>query len=168
MNEKISSLTPEQAQRAVLTFFDLLPAELWQDRTKPSVARLETLADRMDENAPEEIRSALKVLRGEEDVECKGEVAKIILESFWQQDALRPYVEQALAKMAEPHMVIDPISIGIIITVLAVLSSKYHKKTTDKNGRTSELSLEGGAPKLIEAFTGFVKALPKKLLEKLA
>ncbi len=169
MNDRISSLTAEQAQRALLTFFDLLPDDLWKDQSKPSVARLETLADRMEGSAPDEVRAALKILRSEGNAGVKGEVAKVILDACRGQDALLPYVEQALAKSSEPHMMaIDPVTIGVIITVLAALSSKYRKTSTDKRGKKTEVVFEGGGAKLIDSFTGFVKALPKKLLEKLA
>lgn len=166
MNGQIASLSSEQAQRAVLAFYDLMPGEIWKDGTKPSVARLETLAGRLQEHAPDEIQTVLKALRGEGDLELKGEVAIFLLESFAQHESLRPYVEQALLKIAQPHMAIDPVSIGIIVTLLAAFSSTIHFKGTSKDKKI-EIILDGKAPELIEAFTGFVKVLPKKILEKL-
>ena len=44
MEQSIASLSPEQAQRALMIFFDLLPADSWEGGTRPSAAKLEATA----------------------------------------------------------------------------------------------------------------------------
>jgi len=157
--EQIISLTAEQAQRAILLFYDLLPSELWEDQTKPSLARMETLSDRVKENASGDVRPFVNALLAEGNTERKGEMAKLLLQTFAQQDALRPYVEQALTRSAEPHMAPIPVDIGTLLIVLALLSVKMDVKT-----KWVKFHFEGAAPELVEKFTGLVKTLPSRLL----
>lgn len=162
MTKQITSLTSEQAQRAILLFYDLLPHELWEDQTKPSVARMETLADRLQEKVPADIQPFLNSLRTEGDATRKGEVAKVLLGSFSQRESLHPYVEQAISRSAEPHMAPIPLDIGTILIVMAVLSLEINAE-----GKGWKIHLKGRAPELVDKFADFVKALPRTLLDGL-
>lgn len=157
MDDKITSMTTEQALRAILLFYDLLPHEMWEDQTRPSLARMEALSDRLEESAPNEIKPVINSLLAEGNLDSKGELAKVLLHTFSQQDALRPYVEQAVAHSAEPHMEPALMGIGIVLLGLALLSHDVD---------WGELHITSHVPELVEKLTGLVKALPSELLRR--
>jgi len=128
MTQQISSLTVEQAQRALLLFYDMLPNELWEGQTKLSVAEIEALADELQDSAPTEIQPIINTLLTGDDKAVKGEAAKMLLQELWQYELLRPYVEQAVTRAEEPHMAPIPIVIGAFIIVLAVLPGEIPTK----------------------------------------
>jgi hypothetical protein len=159
--ERIAALTPEQAKRALLLFYDMLPRENWESGNKPGEARIEDLADKLQENAPAEIQSFLGSLRTGDDETTTGEVAKILLQQFARIDPLRPYVEQAAARSEEPHMALDPLTLGAFtIVLLAAMSSKA--KISVKDGGV-DVEYTGGAPKLVRELGGVVEKLPEVL-----
>lgn len=161
MKERIETLTPEQAERALLLFYDLLPPESWDGGNKPSRARIEDLADKLQENAPADIQSFLGSLRTGEDETTTGEVAKIVLQQFAQMDSLRPYVEQAAARSEEPHMALDPFTLGACaIVLLAAMSSKI--KISVKDGSV-DVGIINRAPELVRELAGVVEKLPAVL-----
>lgn len=162
--ERIDALTPEQAIRACGLFYDLLPASLWEGEQKPPLARIETLADQMQESAGDDVAPVLDTLLGEGNAAAKGEVSRFLLHRFAQDDALRPHVEQAVARAVEPHMMIDPVTLGIVVVALAVLSTSVDVHKTKKG---TKLSIKGRAPELVHELAGLVKDLPKSLLEAL-
>ena len=160
MNEQIESLTPEQAQRALLMFYDLLPSTNWEDGNKPSSARMDALADRLLKNSPEGIQPFLGSLHTGNDPLVRGETARVVLQQFAQIDALAPYVTQAMTRSLEPHMMIDPISIGaIVIVLLAALSAQGRIKTPGG----VEINFKGGAPAMLEQLAKVLKELPDVL-----
>ncbi len=161
VEKQIAALTPEQADRALLLFYGFLPRESWEGGNKPTEGRIEDLADKLQENAPANIQSFLASLRAAEDETSTGEVAKILLRQFAQVDSLRPYVEQAAARSEEPHMALDPLTLGAcVIVLLAAMSSKT--KISIKDG-TIGFEHTGGAPKLVRELAGVVEKLPEVL-----
>lgn len=161
MESRIAALTPDQAERALLLFYDLLPRESWESGNKPNEARIEDLADKLQDNAPDEIQSFLGSLRTGEGDATTGEVARILLQQFAQIDALRPYVEQAATRSEEPHMALDPLTLGACtIVLLAAMSSKLKISVKDGN---IEVEHTGGAPKLVRELAGVVEKLPEVL-----
>lgn len=157
MTQQISSLTVEQAQRALLLFYDMLPNELWEGQTKLSVAEIEALADELQESAPIEIQPIINTLLTGDDKAVNGEAAKMLLQELWQFELLRPYVEQAVTRAEEPHMAPIPIVIGAFIIVLAVLP----REIPTKYGPIKLGHLEDAA-KLIGELTKFVMPLQLK------
>ena len=162
MKERIERLTPEQAERALLLFYDLLPREGWEGGNKPTQARMEDLADKLQDNAPADIQSFLGSLRTGDGEAGTGEVAKILLQQFAEMDSLRPYVEQAAARSEEPHMALDPFTLGACVIVLLAAMSSKTKITIKKDGSTV-VEREGGAPKLVRELAGVVEKLPEVL-----
>ena len=161
MKERIAALTPEQAERALLLFYDLLPREGWESGNKPTEARIEVLADKLQDNAPADIQSFLGSLRTGDDEATTGEVAKILLQQFAQIDSLSPYVEQAAARSEEPHMALDPLTLGAcVIVMLAAMSSET--KISVKDGELG-FQYTGGAPKLVRELKEVVEKLPAVL-----
>jgi hypothetical protein len=161
MTERIAMLTPEQAERALLLFYDLLPREGWDGGNKPTQARMEDLADKLQENAPADIQSFLGSLRTGGDEAGTGEVTRMLLQQLAQMDSLRPYVEQAVARSEEPHMALDPFTLGAcVIVLLAAMSSKT--KISVKDGAMT-FEHTGGAPKLVHELAGVVGKLPEVL-----
>jgi hypothetical protein len=161
MNERLATLTPEQAERALLLFYDLLPSESWESGRKPSEARIEDLADKLQDNAPAEIQSFLGSLRTGEDETTTGEVARILLQQFAQIDSLRPYVEAAAARSEEPHMALDPLTLGACtIVLLAAMSNEI--KFSVKDGDVA-LETKSRAPELVRELAGVVEKLPEVL-----
>jgi hypothetical protein len=159
MDDRITSMTTDQALHALLLFYDLLPHEMWEDQTKPSLARMEALSDRLQKNAPNEIKPVINSLLAEGNLDSKGKLAKVLLYTFSQQDALRPYVEQAVAHSAEPHMAPIPMDIGPVLIALALLSFDMDLQT-----KRLKLHIKSRVPEVVEKFTGLVKALPSELL----
>lgn len=125
MHEKVASLSTEQAQRALLLFYDLLPAGSWQDG-KPSEARVEALTDELREDGPPEAQALLAKLDESDDPRIAAEVARVLLNQFADQPATRPYVETAVERAGEPHLML--IETVVLIGVLAVLSGIDYDK----------------------------------------
>ncbi len=161
MVEKIAAMTPEQADRALLLFYDLLPRDSWEAGNKPSEGRIEDLADKLQENAPAEIQSFLDSLRAAEDEATTGEVAKVLLGQFAQVDSLRPHVEQAVARSEEPHMALDPLTLGACVIVL--LAAMSFKITITVKGDTSKIEIMSRVPELVHELVGVVEKLPAVL-----
>lgn len=161
MKERIAALTPDQAERALLLFYDLLPRENWEGGNKPSEARIEDLADKLQDKAPADIQPFLGSLRTGADETTTGEVARILLQQFAQIDSLRPYVEQAAVRSEEPHMALDPLTLGAFtIMLLAAMSTKT--KISVKDGAV-DVEVSGNAPKLVRELAGVVEKLPEVL-----
>lgn len=117
MDQSIASLSPEQAQRALIVFYDLLPADAWEGGAKPSAARLESVAERLQDDAPDDVRPVLDTLLAEGNEGEKGEMAKAVLAAFHERGELRAYVEQATKQARQPHMAPIPLIVGAVIVM---------------------------------------------------
>jgi hypothetical protein len=160
LEEGLAELTPDQAQRALLLFFDSLPREGWQGGKKPSPVGIETLANELQEKAPDEIRPLLRAIRAGGDEPVNAEVARQLLLRLARQGPLRPYLEMALGEAREPRLDPLPAILGAYVLVLAAMSTKIEIDTGDGKTKTR---ITGGAVDLIRALTDFVKALPASI-----
>ena len=157
MKEQITSLTPEQAQRALLLFYEISPDDLWEGR-KPSQIDIKAWVEELQEEAPIEIQPFLTTLLNEPDQLHRGEIAKILLSNFAEYPSFLPHVEKAVTRATEPCMVPLPLVMGALILALAVLPREIQtEKVHIKIGHLKEAAEFVG--KLIE----FVNALPSKL-----
>ena len=155
MNAEISSLSAEQAQRALLIFYDTLPALSWARGQKPASANLRALSERLEEQAPSEVHQLIQELRAEHNAEIKGDVAKAILLQLAANEMAWPYVEQAVSQSIAAHMTILR-DIVVCMIALAALSQDIKTKSFEIHGR---------GPELVQQLTQFVKALPGSIYE---
>ena len=154
MEQSIAALSPEQAQHALMIFYDLLPDEFWEDGKKPSAAKMKFTAEQLQEAAPEDLQPVVSALLAEGGEEGKGEAAKTVLEMFYEQDSLRGYVEQAAEQAREPHMAPIPLIIGAVIVILAVVPKEIKWKGGHYQGHDPA--------RLVESLATFVSKLPKE------
>ena len=156
--EEIQNLTDEQASSAVKLFYDLAPAELWEDGLKPS-----------PELSPEEYKPGISTLVAG-DAETGGEIARTLLVNMSESPSLCPWVERAVSEARKPHMCIDPITGTFILVFLLAIPNVDLKK--------GELSVEPGAgvakiisalnlPELLDKLPAIIKALPGGVWAKL-
>lgn len=162
MEQSITSLSPEQAQRALVIFYDLLPGDFWEGGTKPSAARLESTAERVQEHAAEDVRPVVDALLAEGNEEEKGEVAKALLGAFHERDELRGFVEQATRQAQQPHMAPLPLIVGAVIVLLAALP----KEVNWKEGKVTHGHLRDAAA-LVKELAVFAGNLPTDILKSL-
>jgi hypothetical protein len=155
MDAEISSLSTEQAQRALLIFYDSLPAHSWARGQKPAAANLLALAERLEQQAPSEVNQFIKELGNEQNAELKGAVAKAILLQLAANDMARPYVAQAISQSIAAHMNILR-DVVFCMIALAALSQDI---------KTQSFEIHGRAPELVQQLTQFVKALPSSVYD---
>lgn len=139
MEQSIASLSPEQAQHALMIFYDLLPDELWEGGKKPSAAELEFTAEQLQEGAAEDARPVVNALLAEGSEQGKGETAKAVLDMFHKQELLRGSVEQAAQQARQPHLAPIPLIVGAVIVILAVVPKEIKGKDWHINGGTQRL-----------------------------
>lgn len=163
MEQSITSLSPEQAQRALMVFYDLLPADFWEGGTKPSAAKLESAAERLQEGAPDEVRPVVDTLLAEGNEEEKGEMAKAVLATFYEQDELRVFVEQATWQARQPHMAPIPLIVGAVIVLLAALPKDVDLK--EKKWKFGHLR---DAAALVKELAQFAGKLPAEVWKNFA
>jgi hypothetical protein len=121
ITERIAALTPEQAEQALLIFYDLLPLEIWENGKKPPQARIEFLVNQLQEEGPPEAKEFITGLAKEQSP--KGEIAKVLLNQFAQYEQLQPYLETAITSATNPDKAIE---IAVLIALLAFMAgSKY-------------------------------------------
>jgi hypothetical protein len=167
--EEIQNLTDEQASSAVKLFYDLAPAELWEDGLKPSPERVRSIATGLAELSPEEYKPGISTLVAG-DAETGGEIARTLLVNMSESPSLCPWVERAVSEARKPHMCIDPITGTFILVFLLAIPNVDLKK--------GELSVEPGAgvakiisalnlPELLDKLPAIIKALPGGVWAKL-
>ena len=173
MMEQIHSLTAQQAQRALLSFYDLLPEEFWEGAGKPSSVELKASVEDAQEEAPAEIGSLIGSLLSKEGQELKGALAKTLLDRFATYSPLRVYIEQALEDAIKPHMAPVSLIIGAVLVALGALTFDAGKTETqhdDGSGEktiTAEWHVRFNLDKLagvIGSLAQLAKSLPKELL----
>jgi hypothetical protein len=157
MSQLIDELTPEQEQQAIIIFYSKLPRELWENGEKPSSISIEATADELQENVSEEFKPLISDLYLKGNVEIKAEASKALLERFYGQEPLRPYVEDAARMAKEPQMAPIPVIIGAYIVILAAIPSEIY---WDDNGKPHvKFGHLKDAAVLVEKLTEFAKAL---------
>jgi hypothetical protein len=165
----LDSLTPEQAVRAAGLFYDLIPGEAWEGGSKPPIARVEKVAEKVRDQAPEEAQPALDGLFAPQNTVGRVELARFVLNGFAANPALKPYVDQAVETAAKPNMLIDPLSLTAILAILVFLSPTIEhdgKKTKITSGIVATLH-ELHVDKLAAQLPAVLKAIPQTILEKL-
>lgn len=158
MEQSIASLSPEQAQRALMNFYDLLPADFWEGGSKPSAAKLESAAEQVQEEASEDVRPVVDGLLAEGNEEEKGEVAKAVLAAFHEREELRGFVEQAARQAQQPHMAPIPLIVGAVIVLLAALP-----KDVDLKGKKWKFGHLRDAAALVKELAEFAGKLPSEV-----
>ena len=177
MMHQINALTAEQAQRALLSFYDLLPDQYWEGAVKPAPVALKAAVEEVQEEAPVEIQTLIDSLLSEEAKELKGEAAKILLQKLAGYPSLCPQVEQALADAGKAHMAPVPLIIGSVLVALGAMTLDWSRNTVTvvrntADGReetvtTKEQQLHFNLEKLadvVRALAELAKQLPKDLL----
>lgn len=115
----IDNLSAEQAQRAVLAFFDSLPEDAWAQDSKPSPGRVVRAIERGESQLPDDNAETLRALR--ESVSGQSEIARFTLKQLHDIPEFSPLVESAIAEAAKPHMsALPPEAAYILVAVLAM------------------------------------------------
>jgi hypothetical protein len=166
MIQQISELTTDQAQRALLLFYSMLSDNFWDGEARPTDMDIEDLAIDLQNNAPEEVQVLLTKILLDDDKGGKAEISKIILQSFYQQEPLNRYVEDAVIRATEPQMCPIPLIIGATIVVLAAIPTEIHRDEKSGQWDVKFRNLETISDSVTK-LTEFVKALPPGLLLKL-
>lgn len=156
MEQSITTLSPEQSQRALMIFYDLLPNEFWEGGAKPSAVKLESAAEGLQEEATDDVRPVVDALLAEGSEEEKGEMAKAVLATFYEQDELRVYVEQATQQAQQPHMAPIPLIVGAVIVLLAALPKEVDMK--EKKWKFGHLRDAAALVKELAEFAGKLPA----------
>ncbi len=157
MVEKIQALTDDQAQHALLGFYELLPPDLWQGE-KPTPADLEFWEEEIFAAATPDIKSFLTAVKEPGDTSIRAETARIILTQLSGHEIFRPYVRQAVDAALVPHMAPLPLIISAVtLVVLAAMPRKIVKQDAEGNSLTMELGQLESAADFIKAITGFLK-----------
>jgi hypothetical protein len=158
MEQSIAALSPEQAQRALMIFYDLLPDEFWEGEHKPSAAEIEATAEELQEEAAGDMQPVVDAMLTEGGEAEKGEAAKAVLDMFYEQESLRGFVEQATAQAQQPHMAPIPLIVGAVIVILAALPKEIdRKKKSYKFGHLRD------AAALMKEFAQFAGKLPAEI-----
>ncbi|MFO0956421.1 MAG: hypothetical protein U0800_03015 [Isosphaeraceae bacterium] len=168
MAASIADLTPEQAQAALLKFYELLPASMWGG-AKPSWTALDGLAEDLESEAESgdsaELAREIAAVRNaaSADPARRGELARILLANASAIEPLRPYLDRAIESALAPKMVPIPLVIGAVMMAVAVMP-----KVTSSTGKEGETRIEidptGNLVRLIDALREFVKEVPKDLV----
>lgn len=162
----VTSLTNEQAQRALLALYESIPTGVWQASQKPSPTRLTHLVDQAEDEAKGEALPAIGKLRKPGQTAVKGETAKAILMDFYSEPEWQALVDKAIAGAQRPHMSPIPAELGPILLTLAALAIrvKFVRTTGEKSGPTTKLDFEFSPKKAVEATLNLVKNLPSVFL----
>ncbi len=163
---RIDSLTEDQAVRATRLFYDYLPADVWKDGRKPSLSRLVKVAGQVCDAAPAEIKPVVESLRDAGVSKPTGDLCKLLLEQFAEDEMFRADLEKAMALAVKPHMAINPLSVGAVVLALAAFSAKIRIiKTKKGKSEESDVQIEFRAQEVLTALGEAMKALPKSILE---
>lgn len=155
MKDKINLLTDEQAQHALLRFYDLLPEAVWQG-SKPTFGDLEFWREEIEAAATPEIQAFLEAVQDKADPAIRGKTARALLTQMAEYEQLQPYVEQAVEEATVPHMAPLPVIIIAATVVLAAIPSKV--VSTPEGGLIIEWNQ-------LDKATEFIKALKDLLKE---
>lgn len=170
MNDPIQSLTSDQAQKALLEFYYLMPIDNWSGGRKPSSLEIEMIADEIQEESASDVKPLLAALRSG-DSRKKGEFSKILLQELCEYADLQPLVYLAVSKAAEPTMAPPLIIVGAFLVAFAALTFDRTTREeiieeiqdgheTKKIKRESHTYFDPNkAVELAKVFTGSFKAL---------
>lgn len=162
----ISSLTNEQAQRALLALYESIPTHVWAANQKPSPARLTNLVQQAEDQAPADVLPALGKLLDPAETKIQGESAKSVLRDFYSETGWRPLVDKAIADAQRLHMSPIPAELGPILLTLAILAIrvKFVRTSGGESGPATKLDFEFSPKKAVDAALKMVKELPSVFL----
>jgi len=166
----VSSLSTEQAQRALLSLFESIPAGLWKGGVTPSSARLTNLVDKAEDQAEaqnqDDVLSAIAKLREPGGALMQGAVAKAVLADLLADPDWSPLVEQAVLAAQRPHMSPIPAELGPILLTLAALAIRirFVRTTGGKTGPKTKLDFEFSPAHAVDATLQLIKNLPSVFL----
>jgi hypothetical protein len=128
LSQQISDLSQNQAQRAVLNLYELLPDNLWIDSAKWPLEDMEIRAALLQNRSPESAQPLLSGLIEPGNEQLKAEMAKALLLELASADVTATYVRSAVEAAQEPDMFIIPLLIGAVIVFLALVPTKIETK----------------------------------------
>lgn len=115
----IQSSSPEQAQWALVHFYEAVPA-VNQWGSKPSLAALINWLDEAQDSLPAETLTVIDALLTDGSEVFKGEAAKGLLHRLAEQELLRPYLQSALVRSRDPAPAASATAIAALIVALTV------------------------------------------------
>ena len=168
VSSTLSNISAKQAIRALHLLYDLAPPEVWEGGVKPPVARIETIMQRVRENAPEETQPVVDALTAPGSLEDRGALARFALAQYATDERMLPAVERSIELAAKPDMAVDPLTLTAIVAFM-VLASPVVK--TSKGSYTGGLVATIRAlhvDKIAEQLPAIVKAIPETILARFA
>jgi hypothetical protein len=159
INDSIDALSPEQAQAALLAFYERLPEDAWSS-SKPADVEMQGMADFLRKKAPPDVQAVLGSVMTSKDQQLRGAIAKIVLHQLDSIEPFQQYLREAVVEAGKPKMVALPVAMGATLVVIAVLP----KVARSNDGKWSiEFDPSGNLKQLIDSLTAFVHELPKKI-----
>ena len=143
--DRITNLTPEQAQHAIVNLFELLPEPCWQGG-KPTPSDVKDLAG----EAPQYL-----VALEQQDDATRGEIAREVLRRFACIEAACPLVDQAIEKSLQPRLVPLPL---LILPLLIVLQGI--QISTPSGKALVQIGVPGSGADLVKSLAEFAKQVP--------
>ncbi len=160
MKQEIVQLTDEQAQHALMIFYSNLPESFWIEGNKPKQVELESFAFELQDESSNNI--FLEKISDRNEDRLRGDLAKYILNNFYNIESFKPVINSAIIEAREPHMAPIPlIPLFALIAFLAVAPKEINKD--EKGNISAKFGHLDDAAKFIGAMTDFVKSLPENL-----
>lgn len=161
LNEQIDSMTTEQAQQAILKFYELMPM-----KKKPTTVGIEARVEQLQENAPDDMQPLLTRLAiGNEnaDVELRGTLAKALLHTFNSPDyeLFHQSVHDAVEDALKPDMSVILTSVGAYLIAMALIPTKV--QISKEQGKWS-VDMEFDNLKQFATLSDNLKTMLNKLL----
>ena len=156
MKEKISLLTDEQAQRALLRFYELMPEALWQG-SKFTYGDLEFWQEEIESAATPEIQNFLRAVEDESDPSARAEIARLLLAQMEGHESFQSYLEQAVEEARVPHMSPIPEIIIAATIVLAAMPKEIEFTNSAGNPVRIKLGQLDSAAEFIKSIGSFLK-----------
>jgi len=154
-----STLTDEQAIRAVRLFYDFSTPELWEKGKKPSPDFVKMIAAALVAQAPADLRPAVATLANDQATQtpARGEVCRLLLSRLRESPAFRTAVDQAIETAKKPQMMFDPVTGAFILALLIATAENAEGLSTVIRA----LDLKG----LLHELPAVLKALPEGVLK---
>jgi hypothetical protein len=168
LDSKLSNIPAKQAIRALHLLYDLAPPEAWEGGVKPPVARIETIMQRVQQEAPEETQLVVDALTAGSEEE-RGVLARYALAQYAVDERMRPAVERSVELAGKPDMAVDPLTLTAIVAFLVLASPEI--KTRQGTRYTGGLVATIRAlhvDKIAEQLPAIVKAIPETILARIS
>lgn len=156
MKEKIKTLTDEQAQRALLRFYEILPENYWQG-SKFTFGDLKFWQKQIDSNATPEIQTFLSAVEDKSDSSARGETSRLLLLEMMEYESFHSYIQEAVEESKIPHMSAIPEIIIAATIVLAAMPKEIEWTNSSGNPVRIKLGQLDSAAEFIKSITSFLK-----------